>query len=268
EPSFTQPLLYQAIEQRKSVREGYLDHLLKLGGVTREEAEAIASDRQATLEKELGESKTERYRHPRDDVHRLWTGYIGGPEPKEDTAPGVAKERLSELLLAQTKLPEGFKPHPKIIRLLETRAKMASSEHPLDWSAAEAAALASLAAEGYRIRMTGQDTPRGTFSQRHAALHDYETGRTYMPLQHVAANQAPLEIINSPLSEVAVVGFEYGYSLAWPDGLIVWEAPFGDFVNVAQVMIDQFITSAEDKWGLLSGLVLLLPHGFEGAGPE
>jgi 2-oxoglutarate dehydrogenase E1 component len=145
---------------------------------------------------------------------------------------------------------------------------MATGEQPLDWSAAEALALASLAVEGFRIRMTGQDTARGTFTQRHAILHEYKDGRAYMPLQHVGEKQAPVEIINSPLSEVAVAGFEYGYSLDWPDGLILWEAQFGDFVNVAQVLIDQFISSAEDKWGLLSGLVMLLPHGFEGAGPE
>jgi 2-oxoglutarate dehydrogenase E1 component len=268
EPSFTQPLLYQAIENRKTVREGYLDHLLKLGGVNRDEAEAIAAERQAVLEKELGESKAERYRHPRDDAHRLWSQYTGGPEPKDETVTGVEKPRLTSLLEAQTRLPDNFNAHPKILRWLETRRRMARGEQPLDWSAAEALALASLTAEGFRIRMSGQDTARGTFTQRHAVLHDYKDGHTYMPLQHVADKQAPVEIINSPLSEVGVVGFEYGYSLNWPDGLVAWEAQFGDFVNVAQVLIDQFITSAEDKWGLLSGLVLLLPHGFEGAGPE
>ena len=268
EPSFTQPLLYQAIENRKPVREGYLDHLLKLGGLARDEAEAIAAERQAHLEKELGESKAERYKHPRDDVHKLWRGYIGGVEPKEDVATGVDKARLSSLLASQTRLPENFNAHPKILRLLEARRRMAGGEQPLDWSGAEAIALASLAAEGCRIRLTGQDTARGTFTQRHAVCHDYQNGRAYMPLQHVDPKQGPVEIINSPLSEVGVMGFEYGYSLDWPDGLVLWEAQFGDFVNVAQVLIDQFISSAEDKWGLLSGLVLLLPHGFEGAGPE
>jgi 2-oxoglutarate dehydrogenase E1 component len=129
-------------------------------------------------------------------------------------------------------------------------------------------ALASLADEGIRVRISGQDTERGTFSQRHAVLHDYETGRTFMPLNHVSPNQAPVEIINSPLSEVAVLGFEYGYSLDCPEGLVAWEAQFGDFVNAAQVVIDQFIASAEAKWHRLSGVILLLPHGFEGQGPE
>jgi 2-oxoglutarate dehydrogenase E1 component len=128
--------------------------------------------------------------------------------------------------------------------------------------------LASLAAEGVHVRLTGQDTERGTFSQRHAVLHDYQDGHTYVPLQHVAPNQAPIEIFNSPLSEAGVLGFEYGYSLDYPDGLVMWEAQFGDFVNAAQPIIDQFIASAEEKWQRLSGLVLLLPHGFEGQGPE
>jgi 2-oxoglutarate dehydrogenase E1 component len=145
---------------------------------------------------------------------------------------------------------------------------MAEDTRPLDWSAAEALAFATLAAEGHRVRLTGQDTARGTFSHRHAVLHDRESGATYMPLAHVAPGQATVEIYNSPLSEVGVLGFEYGYSLDCPDGLVLWEAQFGDFVNAAQVIVDQFITSAEEKWRRLSGLVLLLPHAFEGQGPE
>ena len=144
---------------------------------------------------------------------------------------------------------------------------MARGERPLDWAAGEALAFATLAAEGIRVRLTGQDTERGTFSQRHAVLHDVEDGQTYMPLQHLAPNQAPVEIYNSPLSEAGVLGFEYGYSLDCPDGLVAWEAQFGDFGNAAQVIIDQFIAAAEDKWRRLSGLMLLLPHGFEGIGP-
>jgi 2-oxoglutarate dehydrogenase E1 component len=145
---------------------------------------------------------------------------------------------------------------------------MAEGERPLDWGAAEALAFATLVTEGTRVRLTGQDSGRGTFSHRHAVLHDYEDGKPYMPLCHLAADQAPIEVYNSCLSEVGVLGFEYGYSLDWPDGLVLWEAQFGDFANTAQVIIDQFIVSAEDKWKRLSGLVLLLPHGFEGQGPE
>jgi 2-oxoglutarate dehydrogenase E1 component len=145
---------------------------------------------------------------------------------------------------------------------------MAVGSRPLDWAAAEACALASLATAGFRIRLSGQDTTRGTFSQRHAVLHDHQDGHRYTPLQHVAKGQAPVEIINSPLSEAGVLGFEYGYSLDCPAGLVAWEAQFGDFVNAAQVIVDQFIASAETKWKRLSGLVMLLPHGFEGMGPE
>jgi 2-oxoglutarate dehydrogenase E1 component len=145
---------------------------------------------------------------------------------------------------------------------------MARGEKPLDWSAAESLAFASLADLGYRIRLSGQDSTRGTFSQRHAVLHDYQDGHRYTPLQHLSKGQGPVEIINSPLSEAAVLGFEYGYSLDCPNGLVMWEAQFGDFVNAAQVIIDQFIASAETKWNRLSGLVMLLPHGFEGMGPE
>jgi 2-oxoglutarate dehydrogenase E1 component len=152
--------------------------------------------------------------------------------------------------------------------MLDGRSAMAKGEKELDWSAGEALALASLADEGVRVRLTGQDSERGTFSHRHAVLHDPETDATWMPLAHLSEEQAPVEIHNSPLSEAGVLGFEYGYSLDMPDGLVVWEAQFGDFVNAAQVIIDQFIASGEDKWNRLSGITMLLPHGFEGQGPE
>ena len=145
---------------------------------------------------------------------------------------------------------------------------MARGERPLDWSAGEALAFATLATEGARVRLSGQDTERGTFSHRHAVLHDIEKGNTYTPFQNLAPDQAPIEIYNSPLSETGVLGFEYGYSLDYPAGLTAWEAQFGDFWNVAQVIVDQFIAAAEDKWRRLSGITLLLPHGFEGMGPE
>src|SRR5690606_12413549 len=146
--------------------------------------------------------------------------------------------------------------------------EMGEGKRKFDWGAAESMAFASLVKENVRVRLTGQDCCRGTFSHRHAVLHDTESGRRYMPLAHVSPEQGAIEIENSPLSEAGVLGFEYGYSLDWPDGLVMWEAQFGDFVNAAQVIIDQFISSAEDKWKRLSGLVMLLPHGFEGQGPE
>ncbi len=271
EPSFTQPLLYKAIQRRKSVREGYLDHLLALGGLTREEAGEIARRRHEALEQELSRAQNEAFLPPARKLKGVWTRghYLGGPETAaQDPPTGVEPKRLSELLLKQTELPETFHPHPKVKKFLESRRLMAIGELPLDWAAAEALAFASLSADGFRVRLSGQDSARGTFSQRHAILYDYETGQPHVPLRHLGGQQAPVDIINSPLSEAGVLGFDYGYSLDCPDGLICWEAQYGDFANAAQVIVDQFIASAEDKWSRLSGIVLLLPHGFEGQGPE
>jgi 2-oxoglutarate dehydrogenase E1 component len=269
EPAFTQPLMVRAILQRPSVRDSYLDHLLKLGEISSREADLITAQRRDRLEKALAEVKDNGYAPPNDDVRGVWAGYTGGPvESADRVVTGVDRERLSDFLDQQTRVPESFTPHPKIRRLLEKRAAMGRGEIDLDWAAAEALALASLVAEGRRIRFSGQDSERGTFSHRHSVLHDVENGETYTPLCHITADQGPFEIINSPLSEAAVLGFDYGYSLDCPEGLVIWEAQFGDFVNAAQVIIDQFITSAEDKWNRLSGMVMLLPHAFEGMGPE
>lgn len=269
EPAFTQPVLYRAIAERKSVREGYLDHLLTLGGVTREDADAIATRRREILERELSESQSDK--QAAELPSGIWAAYKGGPEPVEaldSIQTGFERARLSELLARTTVLPENFHPHPRIKKLLQAREGMAKGSEPLDWAAGEALAFASLSCQGHRIRLSGQDSERGTFSHRHAVLHDQLDGRKFIPLQNLCPEQAPIEIRNSPLSEVGVLGFEYGYSLDCPDGLVLWEAQFGDFWNVAQPVVDQFIASAEDKWQRLSGLVLLLPHGFEGQGPE
>ena len=269
EPSFTQPLMYEAINKRESVRDAYLSHLLELGGVTREEADRIADQRRQRLERELSVARSETYMRPDEEMTGVWEGYFGGPEAGvEEVATGVPKERLMKLLRRLTVVPEGFHLNPKLERPMQQRRQMAEGKRPLDWSAAEALAFASLATEGLRVRLAGQDSERGTFSQRHAVLHDTKTGQRYCPLEHLTAGQAPVTIMNSTLSEAAALGFEYGYSLAMPDALVAWEAQFGDFANAAQVIIDQFITSAEDKWHRYSGLVLLLPHGFEGQGPE
>jgi 2-oxoglutarate dehydrogenase E1 component len=267
EPAFTQPVLYSAIERRKPVREGYLEHLLKLNGITREEADAIAAQRREALERELSAATSPGYQPPADGLRGIWKGYTGGAEP-EDVPTGIPREQVSRLLMKQTELPADFHPHPKLQRFLAARRDMAAGKQPVDWSAAEALAFASAAIAGYRVRLSGQDSARGTFSQRHAVLYDYEDGHAWTPLENLAPVQALVDIINSPLSEAGVLGFDYGYSLEYPDGLIIWEAQYGDFVNAAQVIIDQFISSAEDKWRRLSGLVLLLPHGFEGSGPE
>ncbi len=270
EPAFTQPLLYKAIAKRKSVRESYFEHLEKLGGVAVDEAKKTYESRRAHLENELTAARDDRdEQRPPSVLRNLWYRYKGGPDrdvPDVDT--GVDAKRLQRLLLKLTDVPDGFNVHPKLVRWLDQRRAMAHGDQPLDWGAAEALAFASLAMDGARIRMTGQDAERGTFSHRHAVLHDQETGEKYMGLQHVGPGQANVDIHNSPLSEAGVLGFEYGYSLAYPDGLTLWEAQFGDFHNAAQVIIDQFLSSAEDKWRSLTNLVMLLPHGFEGQGPE
>ncbi|HZZ30240.1 MAG TPA: 2-oxoglutarate dehydrogenase E1 component [Pirellulales bacterium] len=268
EPQFTQPLLYQAIERRKNVREGYLDHLLKLGGIDREAADHIAAELRNQLEEELSAAKSEDF-VPRPDLASFWAFYIGGREREAaEVETDMKREQLADLLGMLSHVPRGFNPHPKILRWLESRREMIDGRRPIDWSAAESLAIGSLAVQKLRVRISGQDTERGTFSHRHAVLHDIATGQHYMPLANLTFDQASVEIYNSPLSEAGVLGFEYGYSLDCPDGLVMWEAQFGDFVNAAQVIIDQFIVSAEDKWRRLSGIVLLLPHGFEGMGPE
>ena len=268
EPAFTQPALYRVIERRPSVHESYLEKLLKLGDVSRAEAVAIADEHRAKLDAELSVAKSDDYVH-KSDLTGVWSFYVGGREREAaDVDTGVKHDVLVHLLRRLVSLPEGFQPHPKIQKFLEGREAMADGKQPLDWSAAEALALATLATQGLRVRLSGQDSQRGTFSHRHAVIHDVVTDDTYCALEHLASDQAPVEIYNSPLSEAGVLGFEYGYSLDCPDGLVMWEAQFGDFVNAAQVVIDQFIVSAEDKWNRLSGIVMLLPHGFEGQGPE
>jgi len=269
EPSFTQPLLYDLIRKRESVREGYLRHLLALGEITRDEADEIITRRRAELERELSVARSGEYSPLPDTLGGGWKGYTGGAERDETEVPtSLARERAVSIIESLTAIPRGFRPHPKLDRFFAHRKEMAAGTRPLDWATAEALALGSLSLEGTRVRFTGQDSARGTFSQRHAVLHDIETGKQHAPIAHLGPKQAPIEIINSPLSEMGVVGFEYGYTLDYPDALVVWEAQFGDFSNVAQVFIDQFIVSAELKWARLSGLVLILPHGFEGQGPE
>ena len=269
EPAFTQPTLYENIRLRPTVLEGYLERLLTLGGISRGEAGGIAEARREHLERELSVARSGEFEPHYSAFEGIWDSFRAQADaeiPEVDTS--ISPERASELLEALTRIPEGFQPHPKLRRMLATRAEMARGERPLDWAAGEALAFASLLTEGVRVRLTGQDSERGTFSHRHAVLHDIAGGGRHIPLQHLAAGQSPFEIHNSPLSEAGVLGFEYGYSLDMPDSLVVWEAQFGDFHNAAQVIIDQFVASAEDKWNRLSGLVLLLPHGFEGQGPE
>ncbi|MGF1508662.1 MAG: 2-oxoglutarate dehydrogenase E1 component [Myxococcota bacterium] len=267
EPSFTQPGMYEVIRNRKSVRDGYLDNLYEMGNVTSEEADRIAVERRDRLEAELGIARQEPTTQDMSSGQGFWKGFQGGRDadtPTVDTS--LSADELSRLLTRLTELPHDFEPHPKLKRILSMRREMAEGHRELDWSAGEALAYASLLHRGTRIRLTGQDSERGTFSHRHSVLHDYKTGRELNVFSLIEGGT--FEVRNSPLSETGALGFEYGYSLDYPEALVVWEAQFGDFINGAQVIVDQFVTSGEDKWRRLSGLVLLLPHGFEGQGPE
>ncbi|HSQ58826.1 MAG TPA: 2-oxoglutarate dehydrogenase E1 component [Acidobacteriota bacterium] len=269
EPAFTQPLLYKAIAARKPIHVLYGERLVADGVVSAEDAQGMARSMRDHLDAELKAARDSKPRVPSEAQSEFWGRFHGGPDASvPDPETGVERARLQRYLDTTARLPEGFHPHPKIVRALDLRRQMARGEKPLDWAAAEAAAFASIVDEGQRIRLTGQDSERGTFSHRHAVLHDVENGATHTALANISPKQAPFEIANSPLSEAGPVGFEYGYSLEWPDGLVIWEAQFGDFVNVAQVLIDQFLASGEVKWRRLSGLTLLLPHGFEGMGSE
>lgn len=269
EPRFTQPLLCSVIAGRKPVREGYLEHLLTQGGVTQQQADRIADERRAHLEHELASSTSDDYIHVGDQVTGDWAGYNRGSDAQvAEVDTNVPKGRLASIFKKLAKVPDDVRLDPRIERLLQQRAEMGLGKRPLDWAAAEAAALGSLLVQGHRVRFAGQDCQRGTFSHRHAVVHDRDTGFPHTPLQHLSPRQGAFEIHNSPLSEGGPLGFEYGYSLEWPDGLVLWEAQFGDFCNAAQVIFDQFISSGEDKWHLWSGLVMLLPHGLEGQGPE
>lgn len=259
EPAYTQPRMYEQISKHPTVREQWAQELERQGIVSHEEAEAMVDAVREKLQQARQEA--EKY-NPQDQG----SGY--GPEGETDQeVTAVAAERLIELNEALLARPEGFTPHQRLERTLQRR-RTALQEGTIDWGHAEALAFASILAEGTPIRLTGQDTERGTFSHRHLVLHDTQTGERYVPLQALPTAKASFAVHNSPLSEMAPLGFEYGYSMHAPRVLVLWEAQFGDFVNVAQVIIDQFIVSGRAKWGQTPSLVLLLPHGYEGQGPE
>ncbi len=261
EPSFTQPVMYSRIGELRSVRKRYMEALVNRGELSLEEAESALEAFSERLRQAYDETKEQQPSVPTTERER--------PEPVS-AAPletGVERERLDQIADALTRVPEGFSAHPKIERWLEDR-RSRLTQNNVDWAFAEAIAFGSLLLEGITIRLTGQDTRRGTFSQRHGVLVDQRTGEEYLPFQHVAERQGKAFIYDSLLSEFAAMGFEYGYSVADPDALVLWEAQFGDFVNGAQVIVDQYVVAAEDRWSQTSGLVLLLPHGYEGQGPE
>jgi 2-oxoglutarate dehydrogenase E1 component len=269
EPRFTQPLMYKSIDSRPTIRDSYLKRLLKMQEVTQEEADLIAEQRGTKLQDEFESTKIAGFTPDTQTLEGLWSGYYGGKERSDDEADTtVSQEVLTEVIRNTATVPETFNLHRKLKRVLETRVDSANGNRAIDWATAELAALGTLAIEGHPVRLSGQDCGRGTFSQRHAVLHDTQSAESYTPLNHLGESQAKVNVINSPLSEAGVLGFDYGYSLDAPDSLIIWEAQFGDFFNAAQVIVDQFICSAEDKWNRLSGLTMFLPHGFEGAGPE
>lgn len=261
EPAFTQPQMYEIIRSHPTVRELYAHKLEQEGIVSPEEAEAMVKKAFATLE----EAKQEPAGTLQPVEHEELNGLDGHYEEKP---PAVSAQQLITFNNELLSWPEGFSPNPKLARLLRRRATTLGPEGGIDWGQTESLAFASILAAGTPIRLTGQDTERGTFSHRHDVLHDSHTGEIYIPLQHLAEAKAPFSIDNSPLSETAALGFEYGYSVHACSALVLWEAQFGDFANVAQVIIDQFIASARAKWRQKSGLVLLLPHGYEGQGPE
>ena len=261
EPSYTQPIMYAAIEKRRSVRKVYTEELVTRGDLTVDEAEEALEDFRGQLNSALEETRESAPPERRVSLEP----HVEGVLPHVET--GVDRERLDEVAAAVTSWPEGFTVHPKLGKQLEKRRDLLDRD-AVDWAMAEALAFGTLLLEGTPIRLAGQDSRRGTFSQRHAVLIDYETGDEHVPLENLSERQAKFKIYDSPLNEFATMGFEYGYSAARKDALVIWEAQFGDFVNGGQVIIDQFITAADDKWGQTSGLVLLLPHGYEGQGPE
>ena len=269
EPSFTQPLMYEAIKNKPSPVEVYSKLLIDQGVVTPDIVTEMTRSRVAELTVELEAAKAANKRPDPPSMTAMWRGYHGGiSEMPEDADTKVPRQLLENIAESMTTLPEGFTAHPKILRLLEQRSQMGKGEKPLDWGMGELLAYGTLLYQHINVRLTGQDCARGTFSHRHAIVADIKTGREHLTLGSLHPEQGQCRIYDSPLSEAGVMGFEFGYSLDYPDALVLWEAQFGDFANGAQVIIDQFITSSEDKWKRLSALTLLLPHGYEGQGPE
>ncbi len=267
EPYFTQPLMYDRIKQRASLHMMYAQKLIEEGLVQKENLETITGTINTALNTAYETVHGSECPFPQATFYENWLSFHGN-YTFNAIRTAVKKETLGRLARKLTSLPEGFSVHSKLERLMQKRLQAVKRGSGIDWAGAEALAFASLVTEGMPIRLSGQDCSRGTFSQRHSVLFDTRTGSTITPLNQLDEKQATFCVCDSPLSEVGVLGFEYGYSTARPEGLVLWEAQFGDFVNNAQGVIDLFIASGEAKWNRLSGLVLLLPHGFEGLGPE
>jgi multifunctional 2-oxoglutarate metabolism enzyme len=261
DPSYTQPLMYKAIGQHRSVRKLYVEALVKRGDITLDEAEQALTDFQAKLQVALDETRASA------------TAPVKAAKPPKPLGvlphitTGVERATLDRIFHQLTAYPDSFTIHPKLARQFDARTKL-YEEGEVEWATAEALAFGSLLLEGHSVRLAGEDSRRGTFSQRHAALVDYETGKPWIPLTGLAGAEGTFWVYDSLLSEYAALGFEYGYAQNNPDALVLWEAQFGDFINGAQVIVDQYLVAAEDKWNQRNGLVLLLPHGYEGQGPE
>lgn len=267
EPAFTQPLMYKAIRNHPSMRHLYSQRLIEDGSLTEEDVLVIERTFEHRLQENFETSPS--YKPGKADwLAGKWEGF----KPKDGDATlsqtGVKEETLVSIGVALSQVPSSFHLHPKLQRFLTSREEMVKNKHPIDWSMGEALAFGSLLLDGHVVRLSGQDSGRGTFSQRHAVLYDQETEEKYISLNHLGPKQSHFEVWDSPLAEASVLGFELGYSLTDPRALVMWEAQFGDFSNGAQVIIDQFLSSGESKWLRMSGLVMLLPHGYEGQGPE
>ncbi len=261
DPSFTQPQMYELIDKHRSIRKLYTERLVRRGDISIEQAEEFLLDFESRLELAFDATKQAAPPEPPQAIRPRETGVL----PRVET--GVDKGRIDRIAAAQFDVPDGFTRHPKLDRIFK-KAKERYEAGTVDWALGETLAFGSLLLEGHNVRVAGQDTRRGTFSQRHAVQVDFSTGEEHLPLATLSSEQGEWAIFDSLLSEYAALGFEYGYSVEDPTTLVAWEAQFGDFVNGAQIVIDQFIVAAEDKWSETSGLVLLLPHGYEGQGPE
>jgi len=266
DPTFTQPVMYAAIAKHQPAARRYAERLVAEGVIDAAGLAGLEREIESRLQGAHARARSGQAPAVSDEPAGVWSGMTwDSGDWSAETA--VARPTLERIVRAAAQVPDGFAAHPKVRRLMDERVRMVGEDR-IDWGCGEVLAMGSLLLEGTHVRFSGQDSGRGTFSHRHAVLHEFTTGRRWIPLQHLGAGQGRFEIFDTPLSETAAMGFEYGYSTADPQALVIWEAQFGDFANVAQVVIDQFVASAETKWRRMSGITLLLPHGYEGQGPE
>ena len=263
EPNFTQPTLYNAIDRHPKISQTFLRELVQAGEISESEAVEYVKKFEERLNAAMAEAKVAVQSH----IPAIRPSHVA-PDKLDPTDTSVPDSTLVRVGTALVTVPDAHRVNPKVKKILEGRRAMVEKKQPVDWGFAEALAFGTLVDQNHPVRLSGQDSRRGTFSHRHSVLYDMETRERFIPLKNISANQATFCVYNSPLSEYAVLGFDYGYSLDYPKILVIWEAQFGDFVNGAQTMIDQYIASAESKWGLTSNIVLLLPHGYDGQGPE